>query len=54
MGKDVFQGVISIVLAVIGIALVAVIVGQKSQTATILKTGGSALASILQAAEAPA
>jgi len=54
MGKDLLQGVVSIAVAVLGIALVAVLVGRASQTSTVLTSAGSAFSGILKAAVAPA
>lgn len=54
MGKDLIGGLVSIALAVVGIAIVAVIVGKNSQTAQVLQTGGSAFSSILKAATSAA
>lgn len=54
MGRDLIEGLVSIAVAVIGIALVAVIVGRGSQTANVLTSAGGALSSVLKAATAPA
>ena len=54
MGRDLIEGVVSIAIAVIGIALIAVIVGRGSQTANVLTSAGGALSSVLKAATAPA
>jgi hypothetical protein len=51
MGDDLIKGLVSILAAVIGIALIAVLVGKGSQTASVLSSGGSAFANILKAAE---
>lgn len=54
MGRDLIEGIVSIVIAVIGIALIAVIVGRGSQTANVLSSAGGALSQVLKAATAPA
>lgn len=54
MGKDLIEGLVSIAVAVVGIALVAVIVGRGSQTASVIQSAGGALSSVLKAATAPA
>lgn len=54
MGKDIIGGLVSIAIAILGIAMVAVIVGSKSQTSQILSTGGSAFAKVLEAATSAA
>lgn len=52
MGKDLIEGIVSIAIAIVGIALVAVLVGRTSQTSSILASAGSALATVLKTAEA--
>lgn len=54
MGRDLIEGIVSIAIAIIGIALIAVIVGRGSQTASVIGSAGSALSSVLKAATAPA
>lgn len=51
MGKDLIEGLVSILAAVVGIALIAVIVAKGSQTGQVLSSGGTAFANILRAAE---
>lgn len=45
--------IVAIVSAVIGLAIVAVIVGQNAQTSTVIQSSGSALSSIINAAVSP-
>jgi len=51
MGKDVIEGLIAVLTAVVGLAIIAVLVGKASSTASVLQSGGSAFSSILRAAE---
>lgn len=43
----------SIIMAVIGVAIIAVLVSQRSQTAQVLTAGGSAFSGVLGAALSP-
>jgi PRD1 phage membrane DNA delivery len=52
MDKD-FAWIGAIVAAVIGLAIVSVIVGKNAQTAGVIQAGGSALSSVIGAAVAP-
>jgi len=51
MAKEVIEGLIAVLVAVVGLAIIAVLVGKSSQTAAVLSQGGGAFAKILQAAE---
>ena len=53
MGDKIIEGLVSVAVAVIGIAIVAVIVGRGSQTASVLSAGGNAFSSIIKAATSP-
>lgn len=53
MADKFFEMIVTIALAIVGVAMVAVIVGKNAQTAGVLSASGSAFASDLQAAEAP-
>jgi hypothetical protein len=43
----------TILTAIIGLAILAVLVGKNSQTAKVLDTGGTSFAAILKAAVSP-
>lgn len=45
--------VVTIIIAIIGVAMLAVIVGRNSQTANVINAGGSALSSLLKVAVSP-
>jgi hypothetical protein len=51
---DLGRGVVSVVMAILGIALVAVIIGKGSQAGTVITSTGSALSSLIKTAVAPA
>lgn len=53
MGKDLLSGIVSIVVAILGIALVAVIVGRAAQTSKVISASGNAFTEILGAALKP-
>lgn len=53
MGSKLIDGIISIAVAVIGIAIVAVLVAQKANTAGVLSSAGTAFEGILNAATKP-
>lgn len=52
MGELLHAGV-SIALAIVGVALLAVLVSRNANTANIFTSGGNAFANALAAAEAP-
>ena len=47
------EQITAVLTAVIGVAILAVIVSKNAQTGSVLSAGGSAFAAILGAAEAP-
>lgn len=47
------EAITAIVAAIIGLAIVAVLVSQKAQTGSVIQAGGSALSSIISAAVSP-
>lgn len=51
---DVGRGIVSVIMAILGIAMVAVIIGKGSQAGTVITDSGSALSSLIKAATAPA
>lgn len=48
-----FEPVVTVLTAVVGVAILAVIVSQRSNTAGVITSGGQAFANILSAATAP-
>lgn len=53
MGKEAIEGVVTVALAITGIAFVAVLVSKNAQTGSVLTAGGTALATGIAAATAP-
>ncbi len=53
MSDQLITSVVTLATAVIGVAIIAVILSKKSATADVLKSGGSAFASVLNAALSP-
>lgn len=51
--KDAFEPVVTILVAIVGVAILAVLVSQKSNTAGVLAAAGSAFANSLSAATGP-
>lgn len=52
MGSKVIEGIVTIATAVIGVAIIAVIVGSK-QTSGVISSAGNALSGIISAAVKP-
>lgn len=53
MGDKVITGIVGILTAVIGVAIVAVIVSNQANTSGVLTAGGNAFTNILKAAVSP-
>jgi PRD1 phage membrane DNA delivery len=53
MDKEILNSLVAVATAIIGVAIISVIVGS-SQTSNIIKTAGSAFSGVLQAAVSPA
>lgn len=47
------EAVVTIAVAIVGVATLAVLVGQKSQTAAVIQSAGSAFGNALAVAESP-
>lgn len=47
------EAVVTILTAVVGVAILAVLVGQRSQTANVIQAAGSAFSNSLAVAESP-
>lgn len=50
---QIWQGVVTIAVAIIGVALLAVLVSKNANTSTVLTSAGTAFATALGAATAP-
>jgi hypothetical protein len=53
MGDKVMTSVVTVIVAIIGVAIVAVLVSGQSQTAKVFQAAGSALSGILKTAVSP-
>lgn len=53
MGEQAITAIVTIVTAIIGVAVLSVLLSRQSNTAGVLQAGGSALAMDLAAAVAP-
>lgn len=53
MGSKLIDGIVSIAVAIIGIAIIAVLVSKSANTAGVIANAGNAFKGILGAATAP-
>ena len=53
MGEQLISSVVTVLTAIVGVAIIAVIVGQKSQTSNVIKAAGGAFAQDLSVAVSP-
>lgn len=53
MTDAITSSIVSIIMAVIGVAIIAVLVSKQAQTSQVLQAGGSAFSGILGAALSP-
>ncbi len=53
MGDKAITGIVAVIMAVIGVAIVAVLVSKNANTGSVLTAGGGAFSSILKTALAP-
>lgn len=53
MGKDAVESIVTVITAVIVVALVAVLVSQNAKTGDVLTAGGNALSNVIKAAVSP-
>ena len=53
MGEHLVGGVITVATAIVGLAIIAVIVGKQAQTGAVIKSAGNAFATDLEAAVSP-
>jgi len=47
------DSIVTVLLAIIGVAVIAVLVSKQAQTGSVLGAGGSALANAISCAESP-
>lgn len=53
MGKNLVEGLITVATAIVGLAIIAVLVSKNAQTGSVLTAAGSALGGSIQAATGP-
>jgi hypothetical protein len=53
MSDSIVTGIVGILTAVIGVAIIAVLVSNQANTGNVIKAGAGGFAQILQAATAP-
>ena len=53
MGEQLVSSVVTVSVAIVGLALVAVLVSKQADTSNVISAGGSAFSRSLLAAEAP-
>jgi hypothetical protein len=53
MGREIFEPVVTIIAGVIGVAIIAVLVSQRAQTANVFAAAGGAFSNILSTAVSP-
>lgn len=53
MGSEVISGLVTVATAIIGVAVIAVLVSRQANTANVLQAGGQSFATALSAATAP-
>lgn len=53
MGREFFASIVTVITAIIGLAIVATLVSNSAQTGSVISQSGNALSRVLQAAEAP-
>lgn len=51
--SEVGSAITSIIMAVIGVAIIATLVSQRAQTANVLSAGGTAISKVLGSALSP-
>jgi len=53
MSDQLIGGVVTVATAIIGVAIIAVLVGSNAKTSTVIDSAGKAFSGALSAAEAP-
>ena len=53
MGREAIDGLISVAIAIVGVAIIATLVSNNANTAGVLTAGGNALGSAIRSATAP-
>jgi hypothetical protein len=53
MGREFIASIVTVITAIVGLAIVATLVSNNAQTGNVISQGGNAVSKMLQAAEAP-
>lgn len=53
MGREIFEPIVTIIAGVIGVAIIAVLVSNKAQTANVFAAAGGAFSNVLSTAVSP-
>jgi hypothetical protein len=53
MSDQLIGGVVTVATAIVGVAIIAVLVGSNAQTSNVVTSAGNAFSGALKAAEAP-
>ena len=53
MSDQLIGGVVTVATAIIGVAIIAVLVGSNAKTSSVISSAGTAFSGALSAAEAP-
>lgn len=53
MGKDAIEGLVTVLTAIVGVAIIATLVSANAQTGQVITAGGNALGTALKAATGP-
>jgi hypothetical protein len=53
MGDKLITSTVAVLVAIVGVAIIAVLVSKQADTANVVKAGGSAFSGILKAAVSP-
>jgi hypothetical protein len=53
MGEQIISSVVTVMVAIVGLAIIATLVGKNAQTASVIGATGRSFSGALQAAEAP-
>ncbi len=53
MGREIFEPIVTIIAGVIGVAIIAVLVSNRAQTANVFAAAGGAFSNVLSTAVSP-
>lgn len=53
MANDVITGIVTILMAIVGVAIIATLVSPRAKTSNVIQAGGNAFATAIGAAVSP-